>query len=117
MLPLRGEFDPIWKWYSPGVHVVMDVFGRAFANSGQQRADASPISHVHRGLPPFLIFAAQHDIPTLGPQADEFHSALLANGCESRLTHVFKRNHNSILFSAISIQDPTARAIVEFVRK
>ena len=117
MLPLRGESAASWKWHPPGVHVAVDIFGPAFGDSIKQRTVASPIAHVRRDMPPFLILSAEHDLPTLGPQADEFHAVLREKGCAARLLRVPRRNHNSLMFSAITLQDPAARAIVEFVLK
>ncbi|MDB5388381.1 MAG: nlhH 1 [Planctomycetaceae bacterium] len=117
MLPLRGEYKPFWNWHPPGVHVAPDIFGPAFGESSKQRADASPITHVRRDMPPFLILSPEYEMPTLGPLADEFHAALRDKGCDARLLRVPKRNHNSLMFSAITTQDPAARAILEFVLK
>ncbi len=117
MLPLRGESDPFWKWHPPGWHLAADTYGPAFGDSTTQRVNASPITHVRRDLPSFLILSPEYDLPTLGPQADEFHAALRDKGCDARLVRVPRRNHNSLLFSAITPQDPAARAVMEFVLK
>jgi acetyl esterase/lipase len=117
MLPLRGDSAPSWKWQPPGVPVAVDIFGPAFGDSDKQRAEASPITHVRRDMPPFLILSPEHELPTLGPMADEFHAALRDKACDAKLLRVPKRNHNSLIFSAITPQDQAARAIVEFVLK
>ena len=39
------------------------------------------LTHVRRGLPPFLILVAEKDLPTLPEMAAEFHQALLREGC------------------------------------
>jgi acetyl esterase/lipase len=117
MFPLRGDSEPFWRWHPPGVHVTADAFGPAFGDSNKQRAEASPIAHVRREMPPFLILSPEYDLPTLGPLADEFYAALRDKGCSARLLQVPKRNHNSLMFSAITPQDPAARAIMEFVLK
>jgi hypothetical protein len=68
-------------------------------------------------MPPLLILVGEYDLPTLPEMADEFHQALLKNGCESRLLKMAKRNHNSLIFSMIRVEDPAARAILEFIGK
>jgi len=73
------------------------------------------VNHVHPGLPPFLIASAEYDLPTLPEMAEEFHKALLENGCESTLVKVEKRNHSSIMFKAIEKEDPVGAAMVEFI--
>jgi len=49
--------------------------------------------------------------------ANEFQQALLQKGCEVRLLTIAKRNHNSLLFSAIRSDDPAAQAMLGFIRK
>jgi len=49
--------------------------------------------------------------------ADDFCRALISQGNDAELRRVENRNHNSILFSAIQVDDPVARAIVGFIEK
>ena len=93
------------------------MFAPIFGDTEKDCASASPITHVRRGLPPFLILGAEQDLPTLGPMAEDFYQALRAAGCDARLIKVAKRNHNSLLFSAIAPEDPAARTVLEFVKK
>ena len=73
--------------------------------------------HVRPGLPPVLLVNAEHDLPTLVEMADEFHQALQGQGCEAQVLRVPGRNHNSIMFHAVAVDDPVARAIIAFVRQ
>ena len=115
--PIRGASVPLPDVPLPGVPQQWNVFGPAFGDDPKVRDLASPVTHVRPGLPPFLILLADHDLPTLAANADEFQKALRREGCDARLVTVEKRNHNSIMFSAIAPEDPVARAIVEFVKK
>jgi acetyl esterase/lipase len=115
IFPLRG--DAMVPFLPPlALSVPVSMFSRAFGDDAKGRTDASPVSHVHRGLPPFLILVSTQDLPSLADMAEEFHKALLRDGCDSRLMKVEKRNHNSLIFSAISPDDPAGRAMLEFVR-
>src|SRR5262249_19192334 len=116
MFPLRGDADPALDCPLPGIPVRMDVFGLVFGADTQERARASPGYHVRRGLPPFLILTAANDLPTQKEAADEFHRALLRAGCEAQRRTVERRNHSSVLFSAIRPDDPAARAVLDFLR-
>jgi acetyl esterase/lipase len=116
MLPLRGDSGRLPILPPLGFSVNHDSFGSAFGSDPKARADASPLTHVHRGLPPFLILTAESDLPTVSGMAEEFHKALKDAGCEARLLKVEKRNHSSLMFSAIRPDDTAARAILEFVR-
>lgn len=118
MSPIRGE-GPVRGPHvreRPGVAVRVNVFGPAFGDNAKERADASPITHVRPGLPPFLLLSADRDLPLLPAMAKEMHEKLLECGCSSQLITIERRNHNSILFKAIEPNDAAARAIVEFMR-
>jgi acetyl esterase/lipase len=127
--PLAFNFDQLFPvrgvggWSSarrlglPGIPLGVDVFGYVFGHDPMTRDDASPVNHVRPGLPPFLLFSAQNDLPTLPGMAQEFHSALLDQGCDSRLVTVNDRNHCSIMYRAVEEHDPVARAIVDFVNR
>ena len=100
-----------------GIPLQVNVYGPVFGNDPETRADASPINHLRRGLPPFLLFSAERDLPTLAAMADEFHQALHAQGCDARLLHADGRNHNSIMFMASEPGDPVGRAMLDFIRR
>jgi acetyl esterase/lipase len=108
-----------WSWSRrlglPGVPLNVDICSCVFGRDPKTRDDASPVNHVRPGLPPFLIFSAQNDLPALPWMAQEFHEALVHQGCASRLVSVNERNHCSIMFRAVEEQDPVARAVVDFV--
>ncbi len=119
MTPLRGESssrDPKAP-ENKGMHVRVNVFGPVFGDDAKIRADASPITHVRPGLPPFLFLNAEKDLPLLPGMAKEMHEALLKQGCASTLLKIDGRNHNSVLFKAVTPDDPAARVIVQFIRE
>lgn len=113
MLGVRSTATRTTNWLS--VPFSLNVFGIAFGDDPQFRADASPINHVHAGLPPFLLINAGSELPTLAEMGEEFHRVLKENGCDARRTVIPHRNHNSVLFCAIHCSDPVARAIEAFV--
>jgi acetyl esterase/lipase len=117
MFPLRGGGSFSLDTVLPPFPAAIDIYGPAFGDDAEARLAASPLSHVRRGLPPFLILVAEKDWPTLAPMADEFHQALERQGCDARLLTMEKRNHNSLLFTAITPSDPAARAVLEFIRQ
>jgi acetyl esterase/lipase len=117
LVPLRGDNGPSWKWHPPGLPLALDVFGPVFGDSEKVRAQASPINHIHKNMPPILMLSAEHDLPNQIPQAEDFHNALREKGCDVKLIQVLKRNHASLMFSAIAPEDPAARTILDFIRK
>lgn len=116
LLPLRGGAG-LAPLPLPGLPLRLNVFGPAFGDDPSVRADASPINHVRAGLPPFLIVSAERDLPTLPRMARDFQRALSAKGCEARLLYAADRNHNSVMFCAISDDDSVAQAIRAFIAR
>jgi acetyl esterase/lipase len=102
----KATFD--WK---------VSPFSLVFGDDPKARKDASPIEHVERGLPPFLILHAEHDLLTLAPMAEEFGKALKAKGCEAEVRKIPRRTHHNIVFRATTLDDPVADAVLEFIRK
>lgn len=116
LLPLRDALGPLPKLPPLGIRVKADLFGPPFGDDAKVRASASPVHHVHPGLPPILILSAEHDLPTLADMATEFHKTLLREGCTSQLLEVKERNHNTLMFSMIRPDDPAARAVLKFIK-
>jgi acetyl esterase/lipase len=117
VVPLRG--GTMWGAddlpFAAGIPVTVKLFDWVFGSDPKVRADASPINHVRPGLPPFLIFTASKDFPTLPELAAEFHQALRDHGVEAHLLKIADRNHHSIVFQAIRPDDPVARATLDFI--
>jgi acetyl esterase/lipase len=117
VVPLRG--GAMWGAddlpFAPGIPVTLKLFDWVFGSDPQVRADASPTCHVRPGLPPFLLFTAEKDFPTLAESAAEFHQALREHGVEATLLKIPDRNHHSIVFQAVEPNDPVARAMLEFI--
>jgi acetyl esterase/lipase len=119
LFPIRGTSEGILApgaWLG-GIPLRVNVFGPAFGDHPHGRLVASPLFHVQRGLPPFLILYAERDLPTLSNMAEDFHQALVSQGNEAHLVRVAGRNHNSVMFRAVTPDDPVARAIVGFIRE
>jgi acetyl esterase/lipase len=118
-LPLRNEV--VWNWSPissiPIIPLRVDAFSVAFGDVPEIRLDASPIQHVRPGLPPFLLFIADRDLPTIPEGTRAFQTALVGQGVTARVFQVNQRNHHSIMFRAVSTDDPAARLMLEFVRQ
>jgi acetyl esterase/lipase len=98
------------------VSVPLAVFNTAFGSDPKECAAASPLNHVTKGLPPFLLINADHDWPLLPQMARDFARALKAAQCDVQELRVPDRGHEDVMFLASSRNDPVARAIERFVR-
>jgi acetyl esterase/lipase len=92
-------------------------FQRIFGKDPDAARQASPISHLHAGLPPILVVYAQDDLPTLGLQAMAFDAALKANKCDTTLMKVDSRNHATVMWKCSKADDPVMCATISMIRK
>lgn len=76
--------------YSIDWTIQLAGYGGCFEGSDWE--DASPLHHVHAGLPPWVVIYATNDFLTLDGQAKVFYEALRAAGVEARLM-VFDSDH------------------------
>jgi acetyl esterase/lipase len=89
--------------------VMVEVFGR----DGKA---ASPIRHVHEGMPPFLLLCADGDFPTCGRKAAEpFLKALSDKSARAELVEIKNSDHMKIIFSAADAGSPVVKAILGFI--
>ena len=111
---LDRRFWPNLKGVLPlsGVYDVSMIPG--FRGGGP---DGSPIHRIAAGAPPFLITFCQNDYPSLPAQARRFDEALRAAGISSELVYVPGKNHISEIADVWQENDPTARAVLRFMKE
>jgi acetyl esterase/lipase len=97
--------------------VTANPFTSVFGKDADVAKQASPITHVREGLPPFLIVHAGEELPSLSQMAERFHSALRAKKCEAQLIKVSRRNHCTVLWKATKPDDPVVVAVVAFMKE
>jgi acetyl esterase/lipase len=92
-------------------------FQRIFGKEPDAAKQASPLFHMHTGLPPFLVVYAETDLPTLGLQAMAFDAALKANKCDTMLMKVDSRNHATVMWKCSKADDPVMCAAMSLIRR
>lgn len=93
------------------------LFEQIFGTTPGAARDASPLTFIRAGLPPFLLVYAEKDMPTLGLQAMALDAALKAQKNISTLMKVDGRNHGTVMWWAAKPGDPVLNAAIEFIRK
>jgi hypothetical protein len=93
----------------------LNPFPLVFGEDAKVCEQASPVKHLRKGLPPFLLVNAELDIPTLPLMTKEFAKALQKEGNEVTALTVNRRGHGMIVFLARSTEDPLGKAIVQFL--
>jgi acetyl esterase/lipase len=94
----------------------VNPFRLVFGDDRDVQVRASPISHVRKGLPPFLLLYAQAEVPGLAEMAEDFGKALRRAGNVAQVREVPRCTHRTILQGADALEGPAGRALLEFVR-
>jgi len=92
----------------------LNILNAVFGADAEARRAASPLTHVHGGLPPFLIIYADRDLLTLPEMACEFAAALKNNHCQAESLEVKHRSHMTVLLKASRDDDPVSQAMRAF---
>lgn len=106
VIPVSGVMDV-------GTDLLPNVFGK----DEKVRKAASPICHVCKELPPFLVVYADDDLKVCSKTSIDFVKALKEQKAPVEELEVKKRNHMSILLNAVVDGDPVADAILGFIAK
>jgi acetyl esterase/lipase len=97
---------------------LVPVFHNAFGKDDAVCKAASPINHVKKDLPPFLVAYADKDLPTLDLMAEQFGKKLQENQCDCKVLKLEQRDHISIIINtAANKDDPLAKAMIDFINK
>jgi acetyl esterase/lipase len=81
------------------------------------RKKASPLTHIRKDLPPFLILYADKEIAGLGKQAEEFGAAMKKAGARAEVKMIKERDHGSIMRKAAAADDEVTQAIFAFIKE
>jgi acetyl esterase/lipase len=92
-------------------------FAQVFGTDPKVLEQASPISHVRPGLPPFLLLSAGLDYWPLRRMTKDFAAALQDNSCEVQVKDVPWRTHETLVFDILhrTAEPVTIEEIVDFV--
>ncbi len=95
----------------------LNPFRLAFGEDSALAAQAAPLTHVHKGLPPFLLLYAELELPKVDEMAQEFGKALKAARDPVEVERIPNSDHNFILFKLDQPNDPAAAALLAFLDK
>jgi acetyl esterase/lipase len=101
-----------------GVHHIMPIVPicrTAFGSDREECKNASPINHVAKSDPPFLLLYGDKDLPTLGRMAEDMDAELKKNKCDSECLKMAHRTHMTIITSMVDDKDETRLAVLQFV--
>lgn len=116
VMSISGIYD-MPNWWEPGK--VPSGREQGFDMDQAAMRDASPLLHISRTSPPYLLTVTDHDLFLLKEQALQFHSALKAAGVQVRFVQVPDRTHfdqtDGIGIQVGLVEDVLGPALVRFV--
>jgi len=92
-------------------------FRLVFGTDRKAQVQASPESHVRKGLPPFLVLYAQGEVPGLTEMAGDFVQALRRFGNSVETSRIDGRTHRDIMVHINDPGDATGRALLAFIHR
>ena len=99
------------------IHAITPMFKSVFGTDREECRDASPIAHVGKTHPPFLLMYAERDYPTLGKMAEDLNDELKRHKCDAECTMIHDRTHISIILMPMTEADEVRTGIMDFVAK
>jgi acetyl esterase/lipase len=89
-------------------------FSLVFGDDEKVCKEASPLTHVRKGLPPFLLLNAERELPLLREMAREFQKDLKKAEVPVEYRQIAGSTHHDILFRLNRPDDPVARELLQF---
>lgn len=100
-----------------GVGRNFSPFRLAFGTDAGVLKQASPITHVRAGLPPFLLINSEAEVPGLPKMADDFEAALKAKKVPVERRTIDDVDHRSIIRELHRTDSDVTKALLAFVKK
>jgi dipeptidyl aminopeptidase/acylaminoacyl peptidase len=91
------------------------AFEKVFGDNPEVRRQASPLTHIRAGAPPFLILYSQWDYLLLAAQARRVYRELTSAGAPAEIAYIPGEGHISELVRMVNEGDATMERILEFL--
>ncbi len=95
-----------------------EVFEPVFTEDRKVWADASPINHIDKSSPPFLVLFAENDMDLHVPlinQAEDFYEELQRAGVDASIKEIRRTNHKTIISRIGNRHSATLSAMLDFI--
>jgi acetyl esterase/lipase len=95
----------------------LNPFVMVFGTDLDVRKKASPLSHVHKGLPPFLLLNAERDVPGLPAMTEDFAAALRKAGDQVEAKEIDHCTHRTIVLQLHEGDSEAGKVMLDFIRR
>ncbi|MFH1539283.1 MAG: prolyl oligopeptidase family serine peptidase, partial [bacterium] len=117
-IPISGVYDFSLK--ATGDDKDQDKIKEAmrgmFTDDGENRKDASPILHIHKGVPPMMIIVAKKDPGSIREQTAAFKKALEDAGEKPEYVFLKNEGHVSEIMRIGKFNDPISEHVLRFIK-
>jgi acetyl esterase/lipase len=110
---LAGYLTPVLLKASEKLNPFVMVFGTDL----DVRKKASPLSHVRKGLPPFLLLNAERDVPGLAAMTEDFAAALRKAGDKVEVKEIDHCTHRTIVLQLHEEDSDAGKVVLDFIRR
>ncbi len=103
-------------WYMKEVdYGPQDSYLNVFTKDPQTWKEASPIYHIHTGMPPLLMLSGRRSYPTIISSNDRFVAALQKQGIQPIMIHQ-NRKHIPMITQFFNVYNPRYKDLVDFMK-
>lgn len=95
----------------------VNPFHLAFGTDEEEQKKASPLTHVRRDMPPFLLYTAEWEVPGLRAMAHDFSAALRKAGNKVELHNLTDCEHADIMCQFHTPHTEGARTLLAFIQR
>jgi acetyl esterase/lipase len=95
----------------------LNPFALVFGSDSEVQKQASPLYHVRKGLPPFLLLYADREVPGLAMMAEDFAAALRKAGDPVVLKEIPGCTHRSIVVQMHDNREEAGKLFLDFISR
>lgn len=88
-----------------------------FTSNPEVWKKASPVFHLHNGMPPFLLFVGGNTYPAIAYGTNQLQTALIPYQPDVKLIPVKRKHHVGMIFQFINPGNKAYKEILEFIRQ
>jgi acetyl esterase/lipase len=92
-----------------------DIFSIAFGDDMETRQDASPVNHIRKDAPPFLVMFGENENRFMKRQSIDFFEELVDKGADGEIREIPQLDHVSIVTDIWEKDSELAEIIENFI--
>ena len=107
----------MYTYLNKGEKYEFDVYRRVFTQDPEKWKAASPVYHLHKGMPPFMLYVGEKTYPGIINGSSDFLEALKKYQPEAAIIKVPRKRHAAMILSYVNPRKKAYREIRDFMEK